>query len=115
MVFGFVGVDRLFVTAVVDKSHVAVVDRLELGTPETDRWMTALLVGKRVGFDLDTDSEFGTGDWDFNIAFLIIGYLNTGDSQFGGVFVYHNSSRYAFLVATVDWSIKIDVADFGHD
>ncbi|KAG9288538.1 hypothetical protein G9A89_006034 [Geosiphon pyriformis] len=59
-VFGFVGVDRLFVAAVIDKSLVAAVDRLELDTPETDRWITASLVGKWVGFDLGTDLEFGT-------------------------------------------------------
>ncbi|KAG9294643.1 hypothetical protein G9A89_008122 [Geosiphon pyriformis] len=115
VVFGFVGVDRLFVAAVVDKSLVAVVDRLELSTPETDRWMTVSLVGKWVGFDLSTDSEFGTGNWGFDIDFPIIGYLNTGDSQFGCVLVYHNSGKYAFFVATIDWLMKMNMANFGHD
>ncbi|KAG9291699.1 hypothetical protein G9A89_022118 [Geosiphon pyriformis] len=115
VVFGFIGVDRLFVAVVVDKLLVAVVDRLELDTPEIDRLMTALLVGKRVGFDLGTDLEFGTGHWGFDIGFLIIGYLNAGDSQFGYVFVYYNSGRYAFSVATVDWLMKMNMADFGHN
>ncbi|KAG9284727.1 hypothetical protein G9A89_003030 [Geosiphon pyriformis] len=44
VVFGFVGVDRLFVAAVVDKSLVAVVDRLELDILETNRLMTVSLV-----------------------------------------------------------------------
>ncbi|KAG9291681.1 hypothetical protein G9A89_022100 [Geosiphon pyriformis] len=77
--------------------------------------MTVSLVGKWVGFDLGTDSEFGTGDQGFNMDFLIVGYLNAGNSQFGYVLVYHNSGRYAFPVATVNWLIKIDVVDFGHD
>ncbi|KAG9302728.1 hypothetical protein G9A89_009505 [Geosiphon pyriformis] len=115
VVFGFVGADRLFVAAVVDKLLVAAVDRLELDTLEIDRLMTVLLVGKQVGFDLGTDSEFGTGNRGFNIDFPIIGYLNAGNSQFGYVLVYHNNGRYAFPVVTVDWSMKIDVVDFGHD
>ncbi|KAG9286400.1 hypothetical protein G9A89_014566 [Geosiphon pyriformis] len=90
-------------------------DKLEVDILETDKLMTALLVGKRVGFDLGTDSEFGTGDQNFDMDFPIIGYLNTDNSQFGYVFVYHNSGRYAFLVATVNWLIKIDVVDFGHN
>ncbi|KAG9285523.1 hypothetical protein G9A89_006511 [Geosiphon pyriformis] len=115
VVFGFVGADRLFVAVVVNKLFVAVVDRLGLNTPEINRLMTALLVGKQIGFDLGTDSEFGTGNQGFDIDFPIIGYLNTGNSQFEYVFVYHNSGRYAFLMATVDWSMKMDVVDFGHD
>ncbi|KAG9286873.1 hypothetical protein G9A89_012423 [Geosiphon pyriformis] len=110
VVFRFVGVDRLFVTAVVDKLLVAAVDRLELDILEIDRLMTALLVGKQMGFDLGTDSEFGTGNRSFDIGFPIIGYLNADDSQFGYVFVYHNSGRYAFPVATVNWSMKMNGA-----
>ncbi|KAG9286381.1 hypothetical protein G9A89_014547 [Geosiphon pyriformis] len=105
MVFRFVGVDRLFVTVVVDKLLVAAVDRLELDTPETDRLMTASLVNKWVGFDLGTDLEFGTGNQGFDIDFPIVGYLNASDSQF----------EYVFPVATVDWSMKMDVVDFVHD
>ncbi|KAG9284115.1 hypothetical protein G9A89_022889 [Geosiphon pyriformis] len=115
MVFGFVGVDRLFVAAVVDKSLVTMVDKLELDTLETDRLMIVSLVGKRVGFNLGTNSEFGTSDQSFDIDFLIVGYLNTGDSQFEYVLVYHNSGRYAFPVATVNWLMKMNMVDFGHD
>ncbi|KAG9286236.1 hypothetical protein G9A89_014222 [Geosiphon pyriformis] len=115
VVFGFVGVDRLFVAVVVDKLLVAAVDRLELNTPKTDRLMIVLLVDKQVGFDLGTDLEFGTSDQGFEIDIPIIGYLNAGNSQFGYVLVYHNSSRYAFQVATVDWLMKMDVVDFGYD
>ncbi|KAG9299626.1 hypothetical protein G9A89_020797 [Geosiphon pyriformis] len=113
-VFGFVGVDRLFVAA-VNILLVAAADKLEVDILETNRLMTTSLVDKQVGFDLGTDLEFGTGDWGFDMDFLIVGYLNTGDSQFGYVLVYHNSGRYAFSVATVDWLMKIDMVDFGHD
>ncbi|KAG9286375.1 hypothetical protein G9A89_014541 [Geosiphon pyriformis] len=65
--------------------------------------------------DLDNDLEFGTGNRGFDIDFLIIGYLDAGDSQFGYVLVSHNSGRYAFPVATVNWLMKIDMVDFGHD
>ncbi|KAG9291487.1 hypothetical protein G9A89_021906 [Geosiphon pyriformis] len=80
VVFRFIGVNRLFVTVVVDKLLVAAVNRLELNTPETDRLMTVLLVSKWVGFDLGTDSEFGIGNRDFDIDFPIVSYLNAGDS-----------------------------------
>ncbi|KAG9305282.1 hypothetical protein G9A89_007777 [Geosiphon pyriformis] len=99
--FGSVGVNRLFV-AVVNILLVAAADKSEVNILETDRLMTASLVDKWVGFDLGTDSEFGTDDRSFNIDFLIIGYLNTDNSQFGYVLVYHNSGRYAFPVVTVD-------------
>ncbi|KAG9303864.1 hypothetical protein G9A89_005774 [Geosiphon pyriformis] len=72
--------------------------------------MTVSLVGKRVDFDLGTDSEFGTGDQGFDIDFPIIGYLNADDSQFGYVLVFHNSGRYMFPVATVDWLMEMDGA-----
>ncbi|KAG9296422.1 hypothetical protein G9A89_015014 [Geosiphon pyriformis] len=114
VVFGSVGVDKLFV-AVVDILLVAVANKLEVDILKTDRLMTASLVGKRVSFDLGTDSEFGTGDWGFDIDFPIVGYLNAGDSQFGYVLVYHNSGRYAFLVATVDWLMEMDMVDFVYD
>ncbi|KAG9301872.1 hypothetical protein G9A89_004551 [Geosiphon pyriformis] len=65
--------------------------------------------------DLDNDLEFGTSDWGFDIDFPIFGYLDAGDSQFGYDLVYHNSGRYMFSIATVDWSIKMDVIDFGHN
>ncbi|KAG9284105.1 hypothetical protein G9A89_022879 [Geosiphon pyriformis] len=77
--------------------------------------MTVSLVSKQMGFDLGTDSEFGTGNQSFDIDFPIVGYLNAGDSQFGYVLVYHNSGRYMFPVATVDWLMEMDVVDFGHD
>ncbi|KAG9302977.1 hypothetical protein G9A89_022637 [Geosiphon pyriformis] len=114
VVFGSVGVDKLFVAA-VDILLVAAADKSEVDILETNRLMTVLLVSKRVGFDLGTDSEFGTGDWGFDIDFPIVGYLNAGDSQFGYVLGYHNSGRYAFPVATVDWLMKMDIIDFGHD
>ncbi|KAG9287704.1 hypothetical protein G9A89_004107 [Geosiphon pyriformis] len=113
-VFGSIGVDRLFV-AVVDILLVAAADKLEVDILETDRLMTVLLVGKQVDFDLGTDSEFETSNQGFNIDFPIIDYLNTGNSQFGYVLVYHNSGKYAFPVATVDWLMEMDMVDFGHD
>ncbi|KAG9303994.1 hypothetical protein G9A89_005904 [Geosiphon pyriformis] len=114
VVFGFVGVDRLFVAA-VNILLVAVANKLEVDILETDRLMTASLVDKRVGFDLGTDLEFGTDNRGFNIDFLIVGYLNTGNSQFGYVLIYHNSGRYVFPVATVDWLMEMDVVDFDHN
>ncbi|KAG9286659.1 hypothetical protein G9A89_012209 [Geosiphon pyriformis] len=90
-------------------------DKSEVDILETDRLMTASLVGKRVGFDLGTDSEFETGDQSFDIDFLIIGYLNAGNSQFGYVFVYHNSGRYSLPVATVNWLMEMNMVDFGHN
>ncbi|KAG9306853.1 hypothetical protein G9A89_005754 [Geosiphon pyriformis] len=113
-VFGSVGVDRLFV-AVVNILLVAAADKSEVDILGTDSLMTVSLVDKQVGFDLSTNLEFGTSDQGFDIDFPIIGYLNTGDSQFGYILVYHNNGRYAFLVAIVDWLMKMDVVDFGHD
>ncbi|KAG9286684.1 hypothetical protein G9A89_012234 [Geosiphon pyriformis] len=113
-VFESVGVDKLFV-AVVDILLVAAADKLEVDILETDRLMTPSLVSKQVGFNLDTDSEFGTSNRGFDIDFLIVGYLNASNSQFGYVLGYHNSGRYTFPVATVDWLIKMDAVDFGHD
>ncbi|KAG9290495.1 hypothetical protein G9A89_002470 [Geosiphon pyriformis] len=72
--------------------------------------MTASLVGKQIGLDLGIDLEFGTGNRDFDIDFLIIGYLDADNSQFEYVLVYHNSGRYVFPVAIVDWLMKMDGA-----
>ncbi|KAG9300757.1 hypothetical protein G9A89_023555 [Geosiphon pyriformis] len=84
-----------------------------------DRLVAVLLAGNysNIGldFDLDNDLEFGTSDQGFDIDFPIVGYLNADNSQFGYVLGYHNSGRYAFFVATVDWLIKMDTVDFGHD
>ncbi|KAG9288565.1 hypothetical protein G9A89_003440 [Geosiphon pyriformis] len=103
----------------VDILLVAVANKSEVDILAVDRLVAALLAGNYsdigLDFDLDNDSEFGTGNWSFDIDFPIVDYLNTGDSQFGYVFGYHNSGRYAFPVATVDWLMKMDVVDFGHD
>ncbi|KAG9286153.1 hypothetical protein G9A89_010167 [Geosiphon pyriformis] len=84
-----------------------------------DRLVAALLAGNYsdigLDFDLDNDLEFGTGDRGFDIDFPIVGYLNAGNSQFGYVLGYHNSGRYVFPVATVDWLMKINAVDFGHN
>ncbi|KAG9296147.1 hypothetical protein G9A89_014739 [Geosiphon pyriformis] len=118
-VFEFVGVNRLLVAVVVDKLLVAVVDKFELDISEIDKLIAASLVHNEVSIgivlDFAKNSELGTSNWDFNIDFLIIGYLNAGGNQLVCVLVYHNSSKHAFLVATVDWLKMMDVADFGHD
>ncbi|KAG9305754.1 hypothetical protein G9A89_005152 [Geosiphon pyriformis] len=94
-------------------------DKSEVDILAVDRLVAVSLAGNysNIGldFDLDNDSEFETGDRGFDIDFPIVGYLNTGNNQFGYVFGYHNSGRYAFPVATVDWLIKMDAVDFGHD
>ncbi|KAG9288415.1 hypothetical protein G9A89_015621 [Geosiphon pyriformis] len=77
--------------------------------------MTASLIGKQVGFDLSTDSEFGTSNWGFDIDFPIIGYLSIDSSQFVCVLAYHNSGKHAFSTAKVDWLITMDTSDFGND
>ncbi|KAG9285644.1 hypothetical protein G9A89_009284 [Geosiphon pyriformis] len=98
---------------------VLVRDPDEVDILAVDRLVAVLLAGNYfdigLNSDLDNDLEFGTGNRDFNIDFPIVGYLDTGDSPFGYVLVYHNSDRYVFSVATVDWSMKIDEIDFGHD
>ncbi|KAG9288993.1 hypothetical protein G9A89_015542 [Geosiphon pyriformis] len=113
-----VGVDRQFVAA-VDILLVAAADESEIDILAVDRLVAALWAGNYfdigLNSDLNNDSEFGTDNWSFDIDFPIIGYLSTGDSQFGYVLVYHNSGRYVFPVATVDWLMKMDVVDFGHD
>ncbi|KAG9286727.1 hypothetical protein G9A89_012277 [Geosiphon pyriformis] len=98
---------------------VLVADKSEVDILVVDKLVAASLAGNysNIGldFDLDNDSEFGTGDQGFDIDFPIVGYLNADDSQFGYVPGYHNSDRYAFSVATVDWLMKMDAVDFGHN
>ncbi|KAG9298176.1 hypothetical protein G9A89_005444 [Geosiphon pyriformis] len=96
---------------IVDILLVAVADESEIDILVGDRLVAASWAGNYFDIGLDSDlnsnSEFGTGDQGFNIDFLIVGYLDAGDSQFGYVIVYHNSDRYAFPVATVDWLMKM--------
>ncbi|KAG9299709.1 hypothetical protein G9A89_013069 [Geosiphon pyriformis] len=117
------GVDRLL-AVVVDILPVAdklgpLVDKLELDILVVDKLIVVSLVHNEISVDivwnLIDDSELRTGDWGFDINFPIVGYLNVNGSQFKYVLVYHNSSRYAFLVATVDWLMKMNVVNFGHD
>ncbi|KAG9294267.1 hypothetical protein G9A89_021626 [Geosiphon pyriformis] len=100
-------------------SEWGIADKSEVDILAVDRLVAASLAGNysNIGldFDLDNDSEFETSDRGFDIDFLIIGYLNAGDSQFGYVLGYHNSGRYAFPVVTIDWLMKMDMVDFGHD
>ncbi|KAG9300354.1 hypothetical protein G9A89_009978 [Geosiphon pyriformis] len=104
---------------IVDILLVAAADESEVDTLAGDRLVAVSWAGNyfNIGLDsdLDNDSEFGTGDWGFDIDFLIVGYLDAGNSQFGYVLVSHNSSRYAFPVATVDWLIQMGIVNFGHD
>ncbi|KAG9305503.1 hypothetical protein G9A89_006473 [Geosiphon pyriformis] len=92
-------------------------DKLVVNILVVDRLVAALLVGKwfNIVLSLIDDLELRTGDRVFDIDFPIIGYLNTNGSRVEYVFVYHNSGRYAFSVATVDWLIKMNVVDFGHN
>ncbi|KAG9285084.1 hypothetical protein G9A89_009895 [Geosiphon pyriformis] len=98
---------------------MAAADELEVDILAVDRLVAASWTGNYfdIGLDsdLDNDSEFGTGNQSFDIDFPIVDYLDAGNSQFGYVLVYHNSGRYAFSVATVDWLMKMGVVDFGLD
>ncbi|KAG9305475.1 hypothetical protein G9A89_021193 [Geosiphon pyriformis] len=104
------GVDKLIV-AVIDISLVVVADKL-FGTAVNKLVVGILTVDKLTAVSL---AELGTGNWGFNIDFPINGYLNADNSQFGYVFVYHNSSKYMSLVATIDWSMKMNMVDSGGD
>ncbi|KAG9290634.1 hypothetical protein G9A89_011597 [Geosiphon pyriformis] len=107
-------VDILFV-AVADTLFMAVVDRLEFNILAVDISAVASLVDKNIDFDFVDISEFETGDRGFYIDFLIVGYLNGYGSRFVGVFVFHNSSMYAFLVATVNWLIRMNTTNSGNN
>ncbi|KAG9305842.1 hypothetical protein G9A89_006253 [Geosiphon pyriformis] len=108
--------DKLLV-AVMDKLLVAVVDKLVVNILVVNRLVAASLASKwfDIVLNLIDNSELRTGNQSFNIDFLIIGYLHTSGSQFGYVLVYHNSDRYTFPVATVDWSMKMNVVGSVND
>ncbi|KAG9287477.1 hypothetical protein G9A89_023849 [Geosiphon pyriformis] len=107
------------IVLVVDILLVTAANESEVDILAVDRLVAASWAGNYfdIGLDsdLDNDSEFGTGDRSFDINFLIVGYLNAGNSQFGYVLVYYNSGKYVFPVATVNWSMKMDIVDFNHD
>ncbi|KAG9291428.1 hypothetical protein G9A89_021847 [Geosiphon pyriformis] len=113
MVFDFVGANKLPETA-TDKWIGTVVDKLMLETNRLEvsiiaaslefDTMTASSVSNLVDIELDLidDLEFESGNWDFDIDFPIIGYLNVGGNQFASGLVYHNSDKYIFSTATVN-------------
>ncbi|KAG9292677.1 hypothetical protein G9A89_008263 [Geosiphon pyriformis] len=105
----FVAAANTLFVATVDKWLV--VDRLEFDILTVDILAVASLVDKSVDFNFVDISEFETGDRDFYIDFLIIGYLNGYGSQFVGVFVFHNSGTHVFFVATVDWLMRMDTTN----
>ncbi|KAG9299691.1 hypothetical protein G9A89_006407 [Geosiphon pyriformis] len=116
------GIWVLYTTGIqipVDILLVAAADKLEVDTLVVDRLVAASLADNYfdigLNLDLDNNLEFGTGNWGFEIDFPIIGYLNTGNSPFGYALVYHNSGRYVFSVAIVDWLMQIDVVEFKHN
>ncbi|KAG9303026.1 hypothetical protein G9A89_001051 [Geosiphon pyriformis] len=110
-----------FCTRLVSKFQIRDPDanKLEVDTLVVDRLVAASLADNYfdIGLDLDLDNnlEFETGNWGFEIDFPIIGYLNTGNSLFGYALVYHNSGRYVFSVAIVNWLMQMNVVEFEHN
>ncbi|KAG9304863.1 hypothetical protein G9A89_001761 [Geosiphon pyriformis] len=85
-----VEIDKLFGAAAnkllktaVDKLLEAAVDKLKIDILVVDRLVAVSLAGKYfdigLDLDLDNDSEFGTGNRDFCINFLIIGCYKYGN------------------------------------
>ncbi|KAG9284454.1 hypothetical protein G9A89_014058 [Geosiphon pyriformis] len=116
VMFEVAGVDKLLV-AVVDILLMTAVDKLEIDIPVFDKLAAVSLAGNfdDMALNLVGYPEFETSNQDFDIDFLIVGYLSDSGSQFVGVLVYHNSGKHAFPVATVDWSMRLDAIDYGND
>ncbi|KAG9285013.1 hypothetical protein G9A89_009823 [Geosiphon pyriformis] len=109
--------DKLFVAAVVDILLVAAVDKLEVDIQVVDILAVASLADKLVNMVLDWvgNSELETSDQNFNIDFLIVGYLFLNYSSFLNALVYHSSGKHMFPAVTVNWLKMMDTTDSEND
>ncbi|KAG9291561.1 hypothetical protein G9A89_021980 [Geosiphon pyriformis] len=109
--------DKLFVAVVVDILLVVAVDKLKIDIWMVDILAVVSLASKLIDMVLVglVIRELKTGNWGFDIDFLIVGYLSLIYSQLLNAFVYHSSGKHASSAVTVDWLKMIDMTDSGNN